>query len=317
MDKTLVSIITTTYNHEKFIKQCIDSVLAQTYPYWEQIIIDDGSNDDTELIISRFKDKRIKYIKQKNKGIFKLNQSYNEALKHTNGKIIAILEGDDFWPSDKLEKQILSFKDPEIVLSWGKAGFTDSNGEFLEYRPKSIDWLKKKSNEKLVDYLLFGNFIPACTVMCLKDTLTNINGFKQPDKAPYVDHLTWLEVSLEGKFKYIDHTLGYWRHHENQISNTMSLEIFESLIYPINFFKRKSSRNRFNVSILDLINFNLVQIKYNLLNLLKKGNNPQNSYEKSSSVRNSYLRIKIITQTIYTVLKIDIIWMVVIIQNSI
>ena len=58
----LVSIITPTYNHEKFIAQCIESVLAQTYTAWEQIIIDDGSSDATKDIISKYNDKRIKYI---------------------------------------------------------------------------------------------------------------------------------------------------------------------------------------------------------------------------------------------------------------
>ena len=48
MGDILVSIITPTYNHEKFIGKCIDSVLAQNYPYWEQIIVDDGSTDGTE-----------------------------------------------------------------------------------------------------------------------------------------------------------------------------------------------------------------------------------------------------------------------------
>ena len=80
MEPILVSIITPTYNHEKFIGNCIESVLAQTYPYWEQIIVDDGSNDDTGKIIASYKDKRIKYIKQKNKGIWKLKETYNKAL---------------------------------------------------------------------------------------------------------------------------------------------------------------------------------------------------------------------------------------------
>jgi len=106
MDKILVSIITPTYNHENFIGKCIESVLAQTYQHWEQIIVDDGSDDDTKQTIAKYHDKRIKYIKQENKGIWRLNETYNTALKHSNGEIISILEGYDFWPPDKLEKQL-------------------------------------------------------------------------------------------------------------------------------------------------------------------------------------------------------------------
>ncbi len=65
----LISIITPTYNHANFIRKCIDSVIEQDYPNWEQIIIDDGSTDDTSNIISEFDDKRIIYIKQDNIGI--------------------------------------------------------------------------------------------------------------------------------------------------------------------------------------------------------------------------------------------------------
>ena len=85
MENILVSIITPTYNHEKFIGKCIESVLAQSYPHWEQIIVDDGSNDGTEEIVASYNDERIKYIKQENKGIWRLKETYNKALKNSNG----------------------------------------------------------------------------------------------------------------------------------------------------------------------------------------------------------------------------------------
>lgn len=76
----LVSIITPTYNHERFIDCCIESVLAQTYPYWEQIIIDDGSIDKTGEIISKYKDERIRYIRQDNVGIWKLAKTWKSVV---------------------------------------------------------------------------------------------------------------------------------------------------------------------------------------------------------------------------------------------
>ena len=72
-----VSIITPTYNHEKFIGQCVESVLAQTYPNWEQIIIDDGSTDRTGEIVAQYKDERVKYIRQDNLGIWRLSKRVN------------------------------------------------------------------------------------------------------------------------------------------------------------------------------------------------------------------------------------------------
>ena len=115
----VVSIITPTYNHEGYIAQCIESVLSQTYPHWEQIIIDDGSSDRTGDIASQYKDERIKYIRQNNRGIWRLGELYNEALRLAKGEYIAILEGDDFWPSNKLELQLKAHFGSSAVLSWG------------------------------------------------------------------------------------------------------------------------------------------------------------------------------------------------------
>lgn len=91
----LVSIITPTYNHEKYITECIRSAISQTYQNWEMIIIDDGSTDRTQTLIKSFSDNRIKYIYQEHLGAYQLGLTYNKALNQTKGKFIAILEGDD------------------------------------------------------------------------------------------------------------------------------------------------------------------------------------------------------------------------------
>jgi len=221
----LVSIITPTYNHENFIGDCIESVLAQTYPYWEQIIIDDGSTDRTAEIVSHYDDERIIYTKQDNIGIWRLKDTYNKALEISHGKLIAVLEGDDFWPPDKLEKQISAFNQPEVVLSWGKCIATNRLGKQLYACNNNLKTFDNRTREELIRELLFHNFIPACTVMCRKDALLSIGGFQQPEQVPYVDYPTWLQLSLIGKLKAVDEILGYWRQHENQVTAKMSHDI--------------------------------------------------------------------------------------------
>ena len=103
---TLVSIITPTFNCEKFIAETILSVQAQTYQDWELLIVDDCSTDKTVEIISSFqeKDSRIKYFyNTTNKGSA---ISRNIALQNAKGKWIAFLDSDDLWHPEKLEKQI-------------------------------------------------------------------------------------------------------------------------------------------------------------------------------------------------------------------
>jgi len=224
----LVSIITPTFNHEKFIGQCIESVLAQTYSNWEQIIIDDGSTDNTGKIVAQYHDNRIKYVRQDNAGIWKLGETYNKALRISQGQLIAVLEGDDFWPNDKLKKQVLVFNRPEIVLSWGKAAVTNSKGKTIYVTRNNLKWFTDKTKTDLLRMMLVENFIPACTAICRKDTIISIGGFHQPEYAPYVDFPTWLEVILIGEICPVDEIMGYWRRHENQASVTMMLEQVEA-----------------------------------------------------------------------------------------
>ncbi len=235
----LVSIITPTYNHEKFIGQCIESVLAQTYPYWEQIIIDDGSTDGTEDVVAQFNDKRIKYIRQDNIGIFRLSETYNQALRISQGSLIAILEGDDFWPPYKLESQVPAFDLPEVVLSWGNAAVTNRNGRTMYISIKNLRWSKHRSRAEVLRKLILQNFITACTSMCRKEALQSIGGFQQPQQVPYVDYPTWLELSLVGELKPMDDVLGFWRRHEGQISTIMMNDMVKAHnLCAMSFFQR-------------------------------------------------------------------------------
>jgi glycosyltransferase involved in cell wall biosynthesis len=320
MKQILVSIITPTYNHEKFIGKCIESVLAQGYPHWEQIIVDDGSDDNTEEVIATYKDERIKYIKQENVGIWRLNETYNKALEISKGKFIAILEGDDYWPEYKLEKQLSSFDDLEVVMSWGKSDIVNEENIIAGYRPKSIKWLKQKSNKQLYKNLFFGNFIPACTVMCRRTTLMEINGFKQCKQFPYVDHTTWLELGLNGKLKYLDQILGYWRHHETQISATKSLEIIESLEYGIHLFKKISNypTKHVDIGLRDLISYNFFQFLYKVI--YSFDNRSSNELNKSDNlVRDSNItfvsKLRTFLREFYVISKINIHWLFFLIRN--
>jgi len=120
----LVSIISPVYNHEKYITDCIESVRNQTYTDWEMIIINDGSTDNTIKVIESFLklEDRIHLLDQENVGIFRLSDTYNRGLQVAKGKYIAILEGDDFWERNKLERQVAIMEsDQSIILAWGQA----------------------------------------------------------------------------------------------------------------------------------------------------------------------------------------------------
>jgi teichuronic acid biosynthesis glycosyltransferase TuaG len=104
--KELISIVTPTYNSNRFIRNTIKSVCDQTYPFWEMIIIDDGSTDETPEVIKEIanNESRIKWkILDKNRGIA---SARNEAIKMANGRFLTFLDHDDLWLPQKLEEQV-------------------------------------------------------------------------------------------------------------------------------------------------------------------------------------------------------------------
>ena len=98
----LVSVIIPTYNRESFIKECIESVLHQTFSDFELIVVDDGSTDDTDTIINSFGSK-VQFIKQANQGP---SAARNTGIRLAAGNWICFLDSDDLWLPKKLERQV-------------------------------------------------------------------------------------------------------------------------------------------------------------------------------------------------------------------
>ena len=219
-----VSIITPTHNRALLLKETIESVLKQTYPHWEMIIVNDGSTDNTITVVQEYTSKypNIRFFSQENKGPFRLHETYNFALQQARGKYIAVLEDDDFWKPDKLEKQIPYMEEhPSTVLSWGRAEYIDgTTKDFLEIVPKS-DYDEGHYNNlptgKILHTIYFTYPIPALTMVFRKDALIKIGGFHGKD-LPLVDFTTVLALSLEGPFRYVPEVLASYRVYSNQVS---------------------------------------------------------------------------------------------------
>jgi glycosyltransferase involved in cell wall biosynthesis len=187
------------------------------------IIIDDGSMDRTPEVVASYRNKRIRYFRQKHVGVWRLFETYNKALNLARGKLIAILEGDDYWAPYKLEKQVQTFRNKNVVFAFGKIMIVNEEGRKLGPWPKedfSKDVWQNRQNKPILKKLLFGNFIPSQTVICRKDSLMQIGGFKQPPGTPLIDYQTWLELSLMGEFSATNDILGYWRRYSTQVTQT-------------------------------------------------------------------------------------------------
>jgi glycosyltransferase involved in cell wall biosynthesis len=220
----LVSIITPTYNHEKFIRACIESALGQSYPNWEQIIIDDGSTDGTSKLIQAYSDRRIRYFHQENAGIEALAHTYNRALGLARGELIAILEGDDAWPPYKLSDLLPAFADKDVVLAYGAVADIAADGSWNGRLGRSVRKRMRLAKEILANdpkgsatrYMLRADgldLVPPSTVVIRRAALDSIGGFQYAPGLCVTDFPTFVTLSLAGKFRYTPRVMGYRRRH--------------------------------------------------------------------------------------------------------
>lgn len=230
----IVSVITPTFNHEKYIAECIESVINQSFSNWEMIIVNDGSTDNTQAIIDTYcsKDKRIKSIQQPNKGLYKLNESYNKALEISKGQYIAILEGDDYWKADKLQIQVDNMIKNKAIFCWSFAEARDDNKKLLELYPTNYDISKTDvyNNKKpaLILNMMYEDFPIPLTWLIDKSVLNQMGGFKQSDNSPMLDRDTIYNLSLYGDFVFVPEILGIYRRQLEQATSKSMIEITDA-----------------------------------------------------------------------------------------
>ena len=112
----LISVIVPVFNGASFIAEALDSVLAQAYDPLEIIVVDDGSTDDTAVVVQKF-GASVSYYYQSNRGS---GAARNYGVRLARGNWLAFLDADDVWAGDKLQKQTAVFQqDPTVELVWG------------------------------------------------------------------------------------------------------------------------------------------------------------------------------------------------------
>ena len=122
--KTLISIIVPVYNTEKYIERCLDSIMKQDYPNFEVILVNDGSTDESGIIIQKYKEKykNISYIKQENKGV---GAARNAGIKVAKGDYISFVDSDDLIMEDYCSHLLSIIGDADIAVA-GREKYIDN-----------------------------------------------------------------------------------------------------------------------------------------------------------------------------------------------
>jgi teichuronic acid biosynthesis glycosyltransferase TuaG len=184
----LVSIIMPAYNSEKTIIESVRSVIAQTYINWELLIIDDAS----KIPVKIFEDTRIKvYRNTINKNVaFSRNKGINVAC----GSIVALLDSDDVWSNEKLEKQLNFMKRYNAKISYTACAYMASDGRKLKYILPATLRLTYRENLKQ-------NLMSCSSVMCERGLLIKYP-FPEKKKLLHEDFCSWIRILREVDYAY-------------------------------------------------------------------------------------------------------------------
>lgn len=207
-----VSIITPSWNSEKYIEKTIESVRNQTYTNWEMLIVDDCSSDKTVEIVEEISkaDPRVKILRQNTNG--GAAKARNRSLREASGRYIAYLDADDIWKPTKLEKQIKFMQEYNCGFSCTSYEVIDDEGNALN---------KKVHMLPAVDYVGFLTNNLLQTVGIMVDTsIVDKKYLVMPDIRRRQDAATWLQVLKAGYKCYgIHEVLAEYRRTENSLSS--------------------------------------------------------------------------------------------------
>lgn len=183
-----VSVIIPAYNQGHFLAEAVTSVLAQTYPHLEVIIVDDGSTDNTAVIARTFTDSRVRYVYKQNGG---LSSARNEGIRHAQGEFLSYLDSDDCFLPEKLARlvEVLTTR-PDLGFVAGQAIPVDEHGR---QNGKIFDTPLPKEPPQL----LLGNPLHVGSVLLRRSWQEKI-GFFDETLRSYEDWDMWLRLALAG-----------------------------------------------------------------------------------------------------------------------
>lgn len=206
----LVSVVIPTYNHAQFVGYAVKSVLAQTYPNIEIIVVDDGSTDETADILKPYL-ARIIYLFKPNGGT---PNALNYGIERTKGKYVCWLSADDAFRPEKIAKQLTQMESkPEIGFAYTSFAVIDGEGKKL-YDVHSQTYL---STQEMVRKLREGNFINGSSVMMRKTALEK-SGWFDEGLAQAHDHDLWFRLLRNFPCGFLDDLLLDYRWHGSNMS---------------------------------------------------------------------------------------------------
>ena len=230
-----IDIIIPNYNKAKYLNQCLDSILSQTYKNWKIYLVDDNSHDDSAKIFKKYEniDNINFFLLKENKGPAFCR---NYAIDKSSSEFVAFMDSDDFWPKDKLKKQI-----NEMLKN-------DYNFTFTDYNFFLNDNEEKIKTVKMPLFLDYKNFIlkssmSTSSIIISRNSLGNVR-FKNVDQEDYLfkcDLLKKGETAFNSKDTFVYYRINKNNRSANKLKNFVSLWQINKIHNHLNFFTNLKS----------------------------------------------------------------------------
>ena len=246
--KPLISIIINCRNGSQFLKECIRSVLIQSYRNWEIIFFDNSSTDNSLDIIKNFKDKRIKIFLNKKKSFLNLYDARNVAVKKTHGEFITFIDVDDIWKKNKLIEQI-KLLDKKLLNK-----IIYSNYQILKNKSKKLFLAHKKLLPSgFITQKLLNNYCVGLPTLLISKKI--FSKYKFNKKYNIIGDFD-LIIRLSKKYEIIaiQKSLAIYRLH----SNNFSAKNLNSYIEELSSWLKKNKNKKYNFS---LLNYYLLRLR--------------------------------------------------------
>lgn len=214
-----VSVILPTYNDAKYVGVAVESVLNQTYENFELIIVNDGSKDDTDLVLAPYisNNSAIRYIKQENKG---LACARNTGIASSTGDFVAFIDSDDKWLSEKLNAQVQAFVEyPEVgFVHCNLYGFGENQDVKVRGPKLTEDEIDQYSGYIFDNYYFRKIIITPTSVMIRKKCFDEVGVFDENlSRLGSEDRDLFLRILRKYKALYLNKPLAMYRNQSNSM----------------------------------------------------------------------------------------------------
>ncbi|MDD2797793.1 MAG: glycosyltransferase family A protein [Bacteroidales bacterium] len=236
MEHPFFSVVIPLYQKEKFISRAIDSVVFQTYRYFELLVVDDGSTDNGPKIVSHYKDKRIRLIHQENQGV---SAARNRGILEAKSDYIALLDADDRWEPDFL----LEMKN--LIDSYPDCGWYSSKRiNYYKHKKKELSYsnISKGVVDDFFKIAVDNDIVHSSSIVVPKQVFQKIGGFDTNVKTGEEDFVMWTKIAANYKVCYTDRPLTWYFFDELNLENRLKVrdpDHFYDMLEEGNYYKNE------------------------------------------------------------------------------